>query len=59
MKEIQNTQLLEHYLSKYHIRSLFENPNLPFQHWEYEQGGNDEYFAVNDHVYEICRRGKL
>lgn len=38
MHQIQNPELLEQYLQKYHIRSFFDTPNLPFRLYEYEPG---------------------
>lgn len=38
MREIQDRELLEHYLAKYNIRSFFDTPNLPFRMYEYEPG---------------------
>jgi len=38
MREIRDPQLLEHYLKKYHIRSFFDTPNLPFRLYEYAPG---------------------
>lgn len=38
MRELQDPQLLEHYLSKFHIRSFFDTPDLPFRLYEYEPG---------------------
>lgn len=38
MREIQDPKLLEQYLQKYHIRSFFDTPDLPFRMYEYEPG---------------------
>jgi len=38
MREIRDEELLEHYLRKYHIRSFFDTPNLPFRLYEYAAG---------------------
>lgn len=38
MREIQNKELLEQYLAKYHIRSCFDTPDLPFRMYEYAPG---------------------
>lgn len=38
MREIRDPELLEHYLRKYHIRSFFDTPALPFRLYEYEPG---------------------
>lgn len=38
MNEIRNPELLEHYLRKFHIRSFFDTPDLPFRLYEYEPG---------------------
>jgi len=38
MREIHDPELLEHYLRKYHIRSFFDTPNLPFRLYEYAPG---------------------
>lgn len=38
MREIQDSRLLEHYIRKYHIRSFFDTPDLPFRLYEYEPG---------------------
>lgn len=38
MNEIRNPELLEHYLCKFHIRSFFDTPDLPFRLYEYEPG---------------------
>lgn len=38
MRQIQDPGLLEHYLRKYHIRSFFDTPDLPFRLYEYEPG---------------------
>lgn len=38
MREIHDPKLLEHYIRKYHIRSFFDTPNLPFRLYEYSPG---------------------
>ena len=38
MKEIQNEELLEFYLSKYRIPSFFDTQQLPFRLYEYQPG---------------------
>lgn len=38
MKELRDPQLLEHYICKFHIRSFFDTPDLPFRLYEYEPG---------------------
>ena len=38
MREIQDVQLLENYLKKYHIRSYFDTQDLPFRLYEYAPG---------------------
>lgn len=38
MREIRDPERLEHYLRKYHIRSFFDTPNLPFRLYEYAPG---------------------
>lgn len=38
MREIQDPRLLEHYLRKFHIRSFFDTPDLPFRLYEYAPG---------------------
>lgn len=38
MREIRDAKLLEHYIRKYHIRSFFDTPDLPFRLYEYEPG---------------------
>ena len=38
MRKIQDPQLLEHYLRKYHIRSFFDTQDLPFRLYEYTPG---------------------
>ena len=38
MRQIQDPELLEYYLRKYHIRSFFDTPNLPFRLYEYAPG---------------------
>lgn len=38
MREIQDPKLLEHYIRKFHIRSFFDTPELPFRLYEYEPG---------------------
>lgn len=38
MREIQDGELLKHYLKQYHIQSFFDTPNLPFRVYEYEPG---------------------
>ena len=38
MREIQNPELLEHYIRKFHIRSFFDTPDLPFRLYEYAPG---------------------
>lgn len=38
MKEIHDTELLEHYLAKYNIRSFFDTQDLPFRIYEYQPG---------------------
>lgn len=38
MQEIRDPQLLELYLRKYHIRSYFDTPDLPFRLYEYAPG---------------------
>lgn len=38
MREIRDPELLEHYLRKYHIRSFFDTPDLPFRLYEYAPG---------------------
>lgn len=38
MREIQDKELLEQYLQKYHIRSFFDTPDLPFRLYEYAPG---------------------
>lgn len=38
MKELFDSKLLEHYLSKHHIRSMFSDPDLPFRLFQYEPG---------------------
>lgn len=38
MREIRDQQLLEQYLCKYHIRSFFDTPDLPFRLYEYAPG---------------------
>lgn len=38
MRELHNPELLEQYLQKYHIRSFFDTPGLPFRLYEYEPG---------------------
>ena len=38
MQEIRDTKQLDFYLEKYHIRELFDTPNLPFRLYRYEAG---------------------
>ena len=38
MREIQDKALLEHYIRKFHIRSFFDTPDLPFRLYEYPPG---------------------
>lgn len=38
MREIRDKALLEHYLRKFHIRSFFDTPDLPFRLYEYAPG---------------------
>lgn len=38
MREIQDAQLLEHYLEQYRIRERFDTPDLPFRLYRYEVG---------------------
>ena len=38
MREIQDPALLESYIRKFHIRSFFDTPDLPFRLYEYEPG---------------------
>lgn len=38
MKELRDPVLLEHYLRKFHIRSFFDTPDLPFRLYEYAPG---------------------
>lgn len=38
LREIQDPKLLEHYIRKFHIRSFFDTPDLPFRLYEYEPG---------------------
>lgn len=38
MKELRDPALLEHYLRKFHIRSFFDTPDLPFRLYEYAPG---------------------
>lgn len=38
MQEIQNREKLEFYLDKFHLRELFDTPNLPFRLYRYEAG---------------------
>lgn len=38
MQEIRDSQKLETYLKKFHIRELFDTPNLPFRLYRYEVG---------------------
>jgi len=38
MRQIRDPVLLEQYLRKYHIRSFFDTPNLPFRLYEYAPG---------------------
>lgn len=38
LQEIHNPELLEQYIKKYHIRSFFDTPNLPFRLYEYSPG---------------------
>ena len=38
MREIRDSALLEHYIRKYHIRSFFDTPDLPFRLYEYDPG---------------------
>ena len=38
MQEIRDPQKLETYLEKFHIRELFDTPNLPFRLYRYEVG---------------------
>lgn len=38
MREIQDPQLLEHYIQKHQIRSFFDTPDLPFRLYEYAPG---------------------
>lgn len=38
MREIKDSALLEQYLKKYHIRELFDTPDLPFRLVEYAPG---------------------
>ncbi len=38
MREIQDKALLEHYIRKFHIRSFFDTPDLPFRLYEYQPG---------------------
>lgn len=38
MREIRDQKLLEHYIRKYHIRSCFDTPDLPFRLYEYAPG---------------------
>lgn len=38
MREIRDPELLENYLRKYHIRSFFDTPELPFRLYEYAPG---------------------
>jgi len=38
LREIRDTERLEHYLRKYHIRSFFDTRDLPFRLYEYAPG---------------------
>jgi len=38
MRELQNAELLEYYIRKFHIRSFFDTPDLPFRLYEYAPG---------------------
>jgi len=38
LRQIQDKELLEHYLRKYHIQSFFDTRNLPFRLYEYAPG---------------------
>lgn len=38
MREIRDPELLENYIRKYHIRSFFDTPELPFRLYEYAPG---------------------
>ena len=38
MQEIRDSQKLETYLNQFHIRELFDTPNLPFRLYRYEAG---------------------
>ncbi len=38
MREIQDKALLDHYIRKFHIRSFFDTPDLPFRLYEYQPG---------------------
>ena len=38
MREIRDSALLKHYIRKYHIRSFFDTPDLPFRLYEYDPG---------------------
>lgn len=38
MRQIQDKELLEHYLRKYHIQSFFDTRDLPFRLYEYAPG---------------------
>lgn len=38
MREIQDKNLLEHYLEKYNIRNFFDTKELPFRMYEYAPG---------------------
>lgn len=38
VREIRDPDLLEQYIRKFHIRSFFDTPDLPFRLYEYEPG---------------------
>ena len=38
MKEIQNKEILKHYLTRFNIPSLFDTQDLPFRMYEYQPG---------------------
>lgn len=58
MKQIQDEALLQFYMEKYGIAELFETQGLTFRLYEYEPGGDFEFYPGFLAVSAIFCEGK-
>lgn len=58
MKQIQDDTLLQFYMEKYGIAELFETEGLTFRLYEYERGGDFEFYPGFLAVSAIFCEGK-